>query len=272
MSPISRLAAIASGAGSQNFLGYRWIGGLLSAMPTAWKRGAALRCLSMSPHYFFRTPANEALNGLLFREAEFKRNSTCRESIVRDLIRHRVRANFTILDFGCGPGFLARAASPFVARVQACDISPGVLACARILNAAPNIDYVQAREDGGIPIPDSSVDLIYSFAVIQHIGEGVFQAVLREWRRVLRPNGTVVCHIVVDGAGWRSERQWRDDKSLRGLLKWRFGMHCFNRTPEQVCSQVVAAGFNPPELTLIRDLEVHFEDDIVSQHLCTFRK
>jgi SAM-dependent methyltransferase len=269
---LGRFVELLTSGGSQNFLGYRWMGGLLSAMPSDWRREMALRCLSLSPHYFYRTPANKALNGRDFRESEASRNSACREVIINDLVRRHLSSGQTILDFGCGPGFLAHAASRFVGKVFACDISPGVLACARILNGAPNIEYIEARQDGGIPLPNASVDLIYSFAVIQHITDDVFQSVLREWRRVLRPGGIVVCHIVVNRADWRSERQWQEDRSLRGRLRWQFGLHCFTRLSEQVNAMVTAAGFGSPKIVLIRDLDVHFEDDVAGQHLCTFGK
>jgi SAM-dependent methyltransferase len=146
------------------------------------------------------------------------------------------------------------------------------LSCAEILNGAPNIEYIEALENGGISLADASVSLIYSFAVIQHVTDDAFQSFLSEWKRVLCPGGAVICHIVVNGLGWKSEREWRDDRTLSGRLKSLFGLHCFTRTPEQVTSRILAAGFDLTEMTVIKNLEVHFEDDIVGQHLLTFRK
>jgi SAM-dependent methyltransferase len=44
-------------------------------------------------------------------------------------------------------------------------------------------------------IPDESLDLIWSQSVLEHIKEGEFQDVVREWRRIIRPNGVCSHHI-----------------------------------------------------------------------------
>jgi len=44
-------------------------------------------------------------------------------------------------------------------------------------------------------IPDESLDLIWSQSVLEHIKEGEFQDVVREWRRVIRPDGVCSHHI-----------------------------------------------------------------------------
>jgi SAM-dependent methyltransferase len=44
-------------------------------------------------------------------------------------------------------------------------------------------------------IPDESLDLIWSQSVLEHIKEAEFHNVVREWRRVIRPDGVCSHHI-----------------------------------------------------------------------------
>ncbi len=264
------MAALA-GLGSQNFLGYRWIGPFLNGLPERLRRRAALECLALSPHYFFRDQSNAHLSHRAFLNSEFERNARTRQVIFRDLISKYLPADPVVVDYGCGPGFLARSAADSCKAVIACDISPGVLACARILNSGSKIQYADVG-NGRVPLPDGSVDAVYCFAVVQHITDDVFRAVLAEWWRILRPNGTVICHAVIDAEGWQTEADWRADESLRGRMKWRFGLHCFSRTPEHFSAILDLAGFGRPQITKIGDLGASIGDETDDQHLCVFTK
>jgi hypothetical protein len=88
---------------------------------------------------------------------------------------------------------------------------------------------------------------------------------------VLKPGGVALCHAVVDDARWRTEAQWRQDRSLRGRLRWEFGLHCFSRAAADVAEAVVKAGFTRPTIEVIRTLH-DIDDDIREQHLLTFRR
>ena len=56
--------------------------------------------------------------------------------------------------------------------------------------AHPHVDLVAdvARLE---MIPDQTADLIYASHVLEHFGRWEFRAVLSEWRRVLKPGGTL---------------------------------------------------------------------------------
>jgi cyclopropane fatty-acyl-phospholipid synthase-like methyltransferase len=145
------------------------------------------------------------------------------------LIASYVGSGFVCLDHSCGPGFLAVAAGPKAARVIGCDISGGVPACASAINPAPIIEYRKVAKSGAIPAKIGEVDLVYSFAVIQHVTVGVLQGILDEFRRVMKLGATVVCHVALDAEGRKSESVWRADKTFKGRLKWKIGLHCFTR-------------------------------------------
>ena len=268
------LLAAATSDRSQNFLGARWVSASVNRAPASLKRWLALRYLALSPHYFYRTPANAGLNTQDFLEFELHRNRHSRQLILDNLLQKYLDRDFTCLDYGCGPGFLAHAVSPTAAKVIACDISGGVLACAKIIHPEPNIDYRQIAANGAVPVADEAVDLVYSFAVIQHVTDDVFKRILSELRRILKTSGTVVCHIVLDGApGWKPESVWRADNSVRGRLKWNVGLRCFSRSQDSIQSMVSDAGFKSIQVLSIADLGVDLAgDDVQRQHLCVFTK
>jgi SAM-dependent methyltransferase len=269
-----RLAVMTAASGeSQNFLGARWVAGSLNVVPQSWKRGLALRFLAASPHYFYRTKANARLSTRAFLESEYRRCRETRKLIMDGLISNYVRPDFVCLDYGCGPGFLAAATAPKTARVIACDISGGVLACAAAINPAPNIEYRKVAANGAIPVEDERVDLVYSFAVIQHVTDEVLRGILDEFRRVMKPGATVVCHVVLDEEGWKSESDWRADKTLKGRMKWEIGLHCFSRSRESMESMIANAGLNLHQFIPISELGVQLGgDDVERHHLCVFSR
>ncbi len=103
-----------------------------------------------------------------------------------------------VLDYGCGPGNdlvgFGHYARP--ERLIGADISPSSLAEARDRLAVHGIvaDLIQIDETGNrVALEDGSVDYIHSSGVVHHARDP--QAVLKEFRRVLRRTGT--CRIMV---------------------------------------------------------------------------
>ncbi len=104
------------------------------------------------------------------------------------LLGRALRPGEQVLDVGCGTGWLAaglRRARPDL-RVVGADLSAGMLTRARRAGAWP---LVQA-EASQLPLPDASIDVVVARGVLHHL-PGV-TAALAEWRRVLRPAGSVV--------------------------------------------------------------------------------
>jgi SAM-dependent methyltransferase len=265
---------LAASGGSQNFLGAAWVAGSLKLAPSGFKRPWALRLLRASPHYFYRTPANAGLSAHDFVESEYIRNLKSRRLIIDGLIAQYLQPGFVCIDYGCGPGFLAVSVAPRVAQVIACDITVGVLACAATINSAPNISYRRIAADGRIPVENESVDFVYTFAVFQHLTDEVLGRSLAELKRVMKPGAEAVCHVVLEGAeGWKSEESWRQDRTLKGRLKWEMGMHCFNRSPSSLEALITKAGLKMREIIAVSDLAVNLAgDDIEKQHLCIIER
>ena len=257
------------GKENQSFIGATWVATLLKVAPKRLKRRLALLVLSWSPHYFFRDIDDEyyRLPFKDFLEREFKRNKESREKITSLILAPYLNTHQTVLDFGCGPGFLANAVSPRVARVFAVDVSRGVLECARILNGRDNTTYLHTTQLEHIK--DGSIDLIYSFAVIQHVTDQVFDEILDTSYKALKDTGNIVFHVVVDQQGWRNESDWVSNKSIKGKLKLKCGLNCFNRNSETIVQMVENHDFSSVNLVPIESICSEDFDDICKQHLVT---
>jgi SAM-dependent methyltransferase len=192
--------------------------------------------------------------------------------VVDHLLRPHLNSDSTVLDYGCGPGFLVASSAKYSRRVIACDISKGVLECARTVNAHPNAEYLYVPPTGRLAIEADSVDLIYSFAVIQHIEDAVLEKVLVEMRRVMKSGARALIHVVLHGApgaaGWRTETDWRSDHTLAGRAKWLVGLHCFSRDPNAIIEMVTKAGFRDVHVDAIDIPDL--DDDIAHQHILSF--
>ena len=251
----------ATWGGSQNFLGARWVERFVANSPAAAREQVALRFLSLSPHYFYARDVH----------SEDTRNRQSRQSLADQLIVPHLTPQTRVLDYGCGPGYLASAVAGRADEVHAVDISRGVLACARALNGRPNITFQTPDE---FRAAGTRVDLAYSFAVIQHLRTEVLHDVLDRLAEAVRPGGTLLLHFAVpDQVQWRTEPQWRADESLANRAKLRYALNCFGRSPAEMSDLVTERGFTDVTVRpLSGDITVPGDADIPNQHLLTARR
>lgn len=266
--------AITLGKESQNFLGAKWIPAFLKRLPESKKRIWALRIMSMSPHYFLEpdNPAYLGMNNRQYLEAAFQSLTKSRIDIYEKILKQYLDETFAVLDYGCGPGFLAKATAPHVRKIFAIDISAGAIACAKIINPAPNIQYLKATETCLKDIPAKSLDAVYSFAVVQHLTDEVFEIVLENCKQKLKPDGTLILHIQLIDEIWRTEEQWKSDRSTKGKVKLKYGLHCFGRTEQEHIDIVSRHQFTHIKLEKIEDIIQERFEEIRSQRLLTARK
>ncbi len=120
--------------------------------------------------------------------------------------RHRVLerldpvADETLLDVGCGPGAMARAAGPFVKRVVLCDLSPAMLhvAVTESRRAGRLVPPLAAADACALPFRDASFELVACRHAARMFGSP--EVFAREVARVLRRGGRVaVCDVMATG-------------------------------------------------------------------------
>jgi SAM-dependent methyltransferase len=259
------------GRGEQNFLGARWVQAVLKNAPVAKRREYALKILSLSPHYFLDAddPKYNGISKREYFEEAFRSGREGRERIYDEILSSHLSPDNVVIDYGCGPGYLARVLAHHVKRVYALDISEGVLACARILNGESNLDYLTANEKGFAVVPDGSVDAVISIAVVQHIADDILHRVLETCGQKLREGGKLIMHVHLLDGGWKSEGDWKADTSVRGKIKYKYGLHCFGRTADELTSMVSPYGFENVEIKPIAEMVSEQFDDICSEHLLT---
>lgn len=247
--------------GSQNFLGAPWVAHLVENSPQRIRQQVALRVLSLSPHYFYSPDIR----------AEAERNRRSRQALVEALLSPYLSADARVIDYGCGPGYMAHAVAVRVRNVEAVDISPGVLACARILNGRQNIKYLTPTELQDSP---DEADLAYSFAVIQHMRTEVLAQTLELLAEKMRPGAMLLLHFAIpEPNGWRTEDECKADRSVTGRIKLHYAMNCFGRSIAEMEALVMESGFIEVAVhQLAGTLAIPGDDDIAQQHFLIARR
>jgi len=266
--------AVGRGSDSQNFLGARWVTAVLKIAPASLRRRLALKILALSPHYFLNAddPKYAGYSSAEYLEDAFQCCRSSREKLYDQVLAPYILPTDTVLDYGCGPGFLSRVLARNAARVYAADISSGALESARILNNSGNIDYLLVTDAGLTAITDGTIDAVVSIAMVQHISDEILNRVLKNCNQKLRPGGRLIVHVPLLDELWRTENEWRADTTLKGKLKLKYGLHCFGRSAESIISMFENHGFRDVELRPIADIADEDFDDVCSQHLLTARK
>lgn len=132
--------------------------------------------------------------------------------------------NETVLDAGCGTGVNVLRLQSRVKRMIAFDYAWGsVTRCERKIRS-DRIDNVSlcVASVCAIPLPANSVDRVLCLSVLQYLDDNEVRAVLREFLRVLNPNGVIVLHVKnASSLYWRTLRLVKYIKALFGYAKSR---------------------------------------------------
>jgi SAM-dependent methyltransferase len=95
------------------------------------------------------------------------------------------------IEVGCGEGRVSRLLGECGWRVTATDIAPGLIEAAK---AARSADAYALAPATALPFPDGSFDLAVAYNMLMDVAD--VPAAVREIRRILRPDGTLVVSIV----------------------------------------------------------------------------
>ena len=117
----------------------------------------------------------------------------------------------TCVEVGCGPGRMTGALAERFDRVLALDVSPAMLEQARAHVTAANVTFLAVPGDRLEGVEDRTADAVVCYLVLQHLPSGeVVRAYLREFARVLAPQGEAYIHVpVLQGAAGRLRRALR---------------------------------------------------------------
>jgi SAM-dependent methyltransferase len=119
----------------------------------------------------------------------------------------------SMLELGCGAGRMTRSFAGRFDGVIAHDVSSEMLTKAgELLKDLSNVTWVHANGMNLRPTPDSSVDFVFSYLVLQHLPEeSLIRTYIQEMIRVLRPSG--ICLFQFNGSSapsmnWRGRLAW----------------------------------------------------------------
>lgn len=133
---------------------------------------------------------------------------------------HLVEPRHTIVDFGCGGGFLLK--NLHCARRIGIEINPA----ARQQAAELGIETYSSAED----LPDAVADIILSDHALEHIPYPI--GALQSLRPKLKPGGTLALCVPIDN--WRHQRRFTSCDPNHHLHTW---------TPQLLGNSLVEAGY-----------------------------
>jgi len=141
-----------------------------------------------------------------------------------------VRGAGLVCDLGCGPGQIARYLSDLGVPVIGMDLSPAMIEQARRLS--PAIDF-RSGDMAALDVPNDAWAGIAAFYSIIHIERPRLGGVLREFHRVLKPEGRLLLAFHVGEETVHLEEWWgrrvdvdffffRSQEMIEGLLSAGF--------------------------------------------------
>ncbi|MCM2680629.1 malonyl-ACP O-methyltransferase BioC [Echinimonas agarilytica] len=135
----------------------------------------------------------------------YKNAANVQYQVGRNLLAYNPvqHAELTI-DLGCGPGTFIPQLLNMSDQLMAVDLSADMLEQCAL--QSPSVITLQADAQQ-LPVPDNSVDLIYSSLALQWMPD--MTAVFEEAHRVLKPNGSMVFSCVSEGSLWQLKKAWR---------------------------------------------------------------
>jgi 2-polyprenyl-3-methyl-5-hydroxy-6-metoxy-1,4-benzoquinol methylase len=103
-------------------------------------------------------------------------------------LRDHIQPGETVLDLGCGDGWMTAELAALGARPTGVEIARAAVERARLRH--PQLTFALAAVDGSLPMQDNAFDVVWSSEVIEHVADTARW--LSEARRVLRPKGRLL--------------------------------------------------------------------------------
>jgi 2-polyprenyl-3-methyl-5-hydroxy-6-metoxy-1,4-benzoquinol methylase len=108
------------------------------------------------------------------------------------------------LDFGCGIGRLTQALARYFEKSYGVDISPHMIDMAKQANTyGEECEYILNDKEELSIFDNELFDLIYCSRVLQHIEPKYSMSYMREFIRLLKPNGLLVFQLPAEQFGYK---------------------------------------------------------------------
>jgi ubiquinone/menaquinone biosynthesis C-methylase UbiE len=170
----------------------------------------------------------------------------------------------TVIDIGCGPGFLCESMAEIVGtsgRIVGIDISSDLLALATRRNSRSWLSY-RVGDATSISEPDARFDVAVCTQVAEYVPK--VDKVISEAFRVLKPNGRAV-FVATD---WDALVWHSDDPDRMAAVMKSWAAHCAHpRLPRSLAKRLQAAGFVLKEASVFPILNTEWGDDTYSKGL-----
>lgn len=128
---------------------------------------------------------------------------------IKDVLAQSAIKDATVLDVGCGAGFVSNSLSSSGFKVTGIDLSEESLKVAQLYDQSRSCKYIYA-DAYSLPFSDHSFDIVVCFDFLEHVEEPY--RVIKEIHRVLKPDGHFFFHtfnknwlswlIVIKGVEW----------------------------------------------------------------------
>ena len=156
-------------------------------------------------------------------------------------------SGLTVLDAGCGEGYLSRILAQHGAHVTGVDISPKLIELARAKDPDGAITYQVADLSQPLPDYEAQFDLVASYFVLNDVYD--YQGFLATLNAALKPAGRLVIFInnpyslVVRGHITDYFAESGQVFPYRGMTEEGVKVYFWHRTMEEYLSASFAAGF-----------------------------
>jgi len=154
----------------------------------------------------------------------------------------------SILDVGCGAGFLANPLAGEGYQVTGIDMSEDSLSVARRFDSTKSVNYMHA-DAYSLPFPDHSFDVVTAMDFLEHVEDPA--SVIKELSRVLKPGGIFIFHtfnrnflaylVIIKLVEWLVKNTPKNMHILRLFIK-----------PAELLGHCRSAGLKEDELIGIR--------------------